>query len=63
MLMVAAGWLRGRDDTMGIAPSAHSSLRLSVDPDLRNRLILVPSVVALLSIIAAGAIVFAARRE
>jgi hypothetical protein len=63
MLMIAAGWLRGREDTMGIAPSPHVALRLSVDPELRNRLILVPSVVALMLIIAMGVIVFTARRE
>ena len=63
MLMIAAGWLRGRSDTLGIPPQPHVALRLSVDPELRNRLILVPSVVALLLIIAMGVIVYTARRE
>ncbi len=63
ILMIAAGWLRGRDDTMGIAPSPHVALRLSIDPELRSRLILVPSVVALMSIIAMGVIIYTARRE
>ena len=63
MLMLAAGWLRGRPDTMGIPPKHHIALTLSVDPELRQRLILVPSVVAVLSIIAMGIIVFTARRE
>jgi hypothetical protein len=63
ILMNSAGWLRGREDTLGIAPKMHVALTLSVDPYLRSRLILVPSVVALLSIIAMGTIVYAARRE
>jgi ABC-type uncharacterized transport system len=63
MLMIAAGWLRARSDTLGIPPHPHVALRLSVDPELRNRLILVPSVVALMLIIAMGIIVFTARRE
>ena len=43
--------------------STHVALTLSVDPELRQRLILIPSIVALLSIIAMGVIVFTARRE
>ena len=62
-LMLAASWLRGRSDTLGIPPHTHVALSLSVDPGLRQRLILVPSVVAVLLIIAMGIIVFIARRE
>ena len=63
ILMLAAGWLRGRADTLGIAPQQHVALTLSVDPELRQRLIMVPSVTALLLIIAMGIIVYTARRE
>lgn len=63
ILMLAAGWLRGRPDTMGIPPKHHMALTLSADPELRQRLILIPSTVAVLSIIAVGVIVFTARRE
>jgi hypothetical protein len=63
LLMIAAGWLRGRSDTLGIPPHMHVALTLSVDPRLRQNLILVPSVVAVLGIIAMGIIVFIARRE
>ncbi len=62
-LMIAASWLRGRSDTLGIPPHTHVALSLSVDPELRQRLILIPSVVAVLLIIAMGIIVFIARRE
>jgi hypothetical protein len=63
LLMNAAGWLRGRSDTLGIAPKTHVALTLTADPSLRSRLILVPSVTAVLAIIAAGITVFVARRE
>jgi ABC-type uncharacterized transport system len=64
MLMNAASWLRGRPDTQGVvAPNPHVALTLSVDPYMRSRLILVPSVVMFLSIIAMAIIVYTARRE
>ena len=63
LLMNAASWLRERPDTQGIAPQTHVALTLSVDPYLRSRLILVPSVVALMLIVAMGVVVFIARRE
>ena len=64
MLMIAAGWLRGREDTMGIR--TQPACRADDFPSIRSfgtGLILVPSVVAVLSIIAMGVIVFTARRE
>ncbi len=63
LLMNAASWLRGRSDTQGIAPKTHVALTLTANPALRSRLILVPSVTAILVIIAAGITVFVARRE
>jgi hypothetical protein len=63
LLMNAASWLRGRPDTQGIGPHTHVTLTLSVDPYLRSRLILVPSVVAVMLIIAIGIIVYVVRRE
>ena len=38
LLMIAAGWLRGRSDTLGIPPHTHVALTLSVDPRLRQQL-------------------------
>jgi hypothetical protein len=63
VLMNAASWLRGKPDTMGIEPAAHVALTLRIDPALRSRLILVPSVTACLLIIAMGIVVYTARRE
>ncbi len=63
LLMNAASWLRNRPDTQGIPPHTHVALTLSVDPFLRSRLILVPSVVAALAIIGLGTTVYVARRQ
>lgn len=64
LLMNAAGWLRGSpSDTMGISPHTHTALTLVVNPQLRSRLILIPTVTAILLIIAMGIIVYVARRE
>lgn len=63
LLMNAASWLRGRSDTLGIAAKTHVALTLTANPALRSRLILVPSVTAVLLIIAVGISVLVARRE
>jgi hypothetical protein len=63
LLINAASWLRGRPDAVGITASTHVALRLTADPVLRSRLVLVPTVMAVLGIIAVGTIVYVARRE
>jgi hypothetical protein len=63
LVMNAASWLRGRPDVIGIAPKTHVALTLTADPLLRSRLILVPTVMAVMGIIALGIIVYVARRE
>ena len=63
LVMNAASWLRGRPDAVGITANTHVALTLTADPLLRSRLVLVPTVMAVLGIIAAGTIVYVARRE
>ncbi len=63
LLMNAASWLRGRPDTLGISAKTHIALTLGVDDQLRSRLIMVPSAIALMLIIAVGITVYIARRE
>jgi hypothetical protein len=64
LLMNTASWLRGgRPDTLGLSPRTHTALTLSVDPQLRSRLILVPTATAAMLIIAMGIIVYISRRE
>ncbi len=63
LVMNAASWLRGRPDAVGITANTHVALTLTADPVLRSRLVLVPTVMAMLGIIAVGTIVHVARRE
>jgi hypothetical protein len=63
LLMNAVNWLRGRYDVIGIDPKTHVALSLSSDPGLRQRLILVPTVMATLLIITLGVTTYLARRS
>jgi hypothetical protein len=61
-LMNAVGWLRSRPEQSGIKPKEHQALMLTADPILRFRLIMVPTVIAILLILGLGATTYAARR-
>lgn len=61
-LMNSLNWLRGREDFTGIAPRTHASLTLTADPLLRARLVMVPTVLAVLLIITLGVVTYLARR-
>ncbi|QEH32849.1 ABC-type uncharacterized transport system [Aquisphaera giovannonii] len=63
LVMNAASWLRGRPDAVGITPSTHVALTLTADPALRSRLILVPTVMSIMAVLAVGTVVYVARRE
>ena len=63
LLMNAIHWLRGQSEMGGIAPKTHVALTLSADPILRTRLILVPTVMAVLLIIGLGLTTYLARKE
>ena len=63
LLMNAASWLRGRSDAVGISPSTHVALQLVADPALRARLILVPTVTAIIFIVGIGITVYLTRRQ
>ena len=62
-LMNAVGWLRGRPELSGITPKSIRPLTLTADPILRFRLIMVPTVIAILLILGLGVTTYAARRE
>ena len=55
-------WLRGRSDLQGITPKTHVALRLTVDPNLRWRLVAVPTMVAMALILGLGVSTYLARR-
>lgn len=63
LLMNSVNWLRGRPELKGIAPAkTHVSMTLTADPSVRARLILVPTVMAVLLIITLGVTTYLARR-
>ncbi len=63
LLMNAIHWLRGRPELLGIAPKTHESLLFAADPGLRLRLVLVPTLLAVVVILGLGATTYLARRD
>ena len=62
LLMNSVNWLRGRGDLQGIAPKTHLALTLTVDAAMRARLIMVPTVMAVLLIVTLGLSTYMFRR-
>ena len=62
LIVNAANWLRGRSDLQGIAPTERVALRLSADPALRARLVVLPTVMAFAILIGLGVATYLARR-
>lgn len=63
LLMNAVSWLRGRSDMQGISPKTHVILTLQANPILRFRLIMVPTVMAVILILGLGLATYLARHE
>ncbi len=63
LLINTVGWLRGRSSLAGIAPKTHVALTLTADPNLRARLVLLPTLLAFSLIIGLGVFVYLARRQ
>ncbi len=62
-LMNSVNWLRGNPTGVGIAPMTHDSMTLTADSVLRARLVLVPTVMAMILIISVGVLTYLARRQ
>ncbi len=62
LVMNAATWLRGRPDLIGITPKTHVALTLSVNPGMRARLVIVPTIMSVVVIIGLGVGTYLARR-
>ncbi len=56
-------WLRGRPEMIGIDAKTHESLMFAADPGLRLRLVMVPTLLAVVVIIGLGATTYMARRD
>jgi hypothetical protein len=63
LLMNSASWLRGTTEYMGISPKRHVSLTLTADPEVRVKLVLVPTVIAVGLIVTLGIVTYLARRD
>ena len=63
LLMNAVHWLRGRPELLGIDAKTHESLLFAADPGLRLRLVMVPTLLALVLIIGLGMSTYLARRH
>jgi hypothetical protein len=63
LLVNAIGWLRGGSALVGIAPKTHVALTLDADPNLRARLVLLPTLLAFSLIVGVGVFVYLARRQ
>jgi hypothetical protein len=59
----AIAWLRERDDLQGLAPRTHVALTLKSEPMLRTRLILIPTLIAVSTIVGLGLATYLARRN
>ena len=63
LLMNAVNWLRGKAELGGIPAKTHVAMTLTADPVVRARLVLVPTVMAVLLIITLGVTTYLARRD
>ncbi len=63
-LLNAINWLRGRDDQRGAIPAKrHVALALAADPNLRGKLVAVPTLLAFAVILALGTATYLSRRD
>jgi hypothetical protein len=63
LIVNAVGWLRGRPSLMGLAPRNTIAGRLGLDPNLKARLVLIPTISAVSVLLAAGVGLTLARRS
>ena len=63
VLMNAVHWLRGRPDLLGLPAKTHESLVFAATPNLRARLVLVPTLMALVLIVGLGVTIYLSRRD
>ncbi len=63
LLMNAVYWLRGRPESLGIAAKTHENQLFAADPGLQLRLVMVPTLMAVVVIIGLGVTTYLARRD
>ncbi len=63
LLVNAASWLLDRPDVAGIAPKSHVALTLNADPNLRVKLVVLPTLLAVAVLLGLGVATYLARRD
>jgi hypothetical protein len=63
LLLNSIQWLRGKQETLGVAPKVHTAIRFTADPNLRAKLHLIPTVVSFVIILGFGVMTYLARRS
>lgn len=63
LLMNSVHWLRGRPEMLGIEAKTHESLIFAADPGLQFRLVMVPTLLAVIVIVGLGATTYFTRRD
>lgn len=62
LLLNSIAWLRGKPETMGIPPRIQTSLQITDNPAILSRIIYVPTLLSLATILAAGGVAYRLRR-
>ncbi|HEX8200800.1 MAG TPA: GldG family protein [Isosphaeraceae bacterium] len=62
LVLNAVNWLRGRPELVGIAPKRHVALVLTADPNLRARLVWLPTLLAIALLVGLGVAAYLSRR-
>ena len=63
LIVNAVGWLQDRPDLAGIAPKTHVARALTAGPNLRAKLVLLPTLMAIAILIGLGIATYLARRD
>ncbi|WP_435016575.1 Gldg family protein [Tundrisphaera sp. TA3] len=63
LLMNSVFWLRGRPELRGLPGKTHESLMFSASPNLRGRLVLVPTLMAMVVVLGLGVTIYLSRRD
>ena len=63
LLMNTVHWLRGRPELRGLPAKTHESLLFTASPNLRSRLVLVPTLMAVVLIVGLGVTIYLSRRD
>ncbi len=62
LLMNAVEWLKGKEESLGVAPKVHTAVLFTADPSLRTKLHLVPTIISVVLIVGFGVLLYLARR-